>query len=272
MSYRWFFHLDADGKEWGPFTHGNISDLLSKTVLNQQSLIRPAAELKWYSYRECPRRSPGKDWWQTYAEPDLTGYERQESDALALTLEKHVAIQRVQAIAPNPPTPPKLTFDPRFPEEELALFYSGYEAYGEASQGVRLDYKTCNSSVASLFVYEAPPEILGWDTHDSEMLAEFTKAVLEYKKMADSGIYLHAEFSSVGRLETETPEGLCAHGFLQFHHIDKRRDTITEYLTLTLAGGSFLKVRYTHPKYLLVWEFPRFLKFLTAATLAADTR
>ena len=41
---------------------------------------------------------------------------------------------------------------------------------------------------------------------------------------------------------------------------------------LKKARAEFLKIHYTHPKYLLVWEFPRFLKFLTAATLAADTR
>ena len=85
MSY--YYHMDEDGNEWGPFTPGQLTGLLNRGVLNAGSKVRAEDDATWYTYYAVPRKtndSPPLD-------PKEAEVKRTKGDEIACALERHIA-------------------------------------------------------------------------------------------------------------------------------------------------------------------------------------
>jgi hypothetical protein len=92
MIIKWFYHMDEDGREWGPFTPGQLTSLLNEDVLTKRSKVRPEGDAVWYSYYRCPKHQPGNSFDLELTEEDER--KMQAGDKLARKLKIAVARKR----------------------------------------------------------------------------------------------------------------------------------------------------------------------------------
>jgi hypothetical protein len=92
----WYYHRDSDGLEWGPFTPGQLTKLLSLGVLDARSLIRSDSDGTWHSYYAKPRPED----WLAAVEDDLDDAKLAEGERIVADLQRHTARQRNRSDLP----------------------------------------------------------------------------------------------------------------------------------------------------------------------------
>ncbi|HMJ90555.1 MAG TPA: hypothetical protein VK530_12120 [Candidatus Acidoferrum sp.] len=86
----WYYHRDSGGREWGPFTPGQLTKLLNLDVLNANSLIRADSDETWHSYYAKPQP---KDWFALEVEEDFEA-KLAEGDQTVEDLQRYTARRR----------------------------------------------------------------------------------------------------------------------------------------------------------------------------------
>lgn len=250
----WYYHRDPDGREWGPFTPGQLTRLLNLEVLTSQSLIRAENSDVWDTYYAAPQP---KDWFDEPVDEN-SEQKRLDGDRIAAQLELHTARQRVLATDLAPPAAWPRT---DFAEDELSLVYAGpCEPVFHGGLGLKFgDGKNIAIQLhLSAVDRQASESTASW----AEILTTLEQLKQNQQALAAKGHFRAAEFSPSVHLDVKCDAGVVRYGWTKFKHLCLPNDWKVEHLFITAVRERFIHVHVGYPYYLEILAGPKVLRFL----------
>lgn len=254
-----YYYRDRDGKEWGPFSNGQLTGLLNRGVLSNRSQLRPEAEqeLYLYYYRPIDRSLL----FETPTEEDERKMRR--GGRVSHALELHVAWREIEKEEGATPQSPPLDFDRDFAANELALVYAGFEIRPVKPRSLlRLNYHGTGGTEATILLSE-DLEFYDWFANEQDVFEVFARAVRAHAAEAEAGVKRFAKCWKPRWLETKGKTGCVRHASMRITWRDEVRVTAIEYLTVTVLRRFSFELQFIYPKYREYFEQDRMRRFLT---------
>lgn len=253
------YYRDRDGREWGPFTAGQLTRLLNLEVLTPQSLVRTEGDDTWHSYYAQPQP---KDWVDD-STLDLHESEqkRLRGDRIAAQLELHMARLRVEAERAGA-SPPAEWPHADFAEQALSLVYRGAcEPVFEAGTGLK--FGDGKNIAIELHLSSETEASTNW----TEIIATLDELKRRQEAQAAAGKYRAAEFSPCVHLDVQSSSGAVRYAWTKFKHLHPPSDWQVEHLFVASIGSRLIHVHAIYPHYLEILVGSKVLRFLA---LTAD--
>ena len=259
-----YYHRDPEGREWSPFTSGQLTTLLNLDVLNSQSLIRADGDPIWHIYYAKPRP---ENFFEEPADPDS---ERKQAAGERALRELQLATVRRRLAAAQRTQPVPSTWFPVDFAEEIGMLCSGSSARALFSGGIALAYGDGKLVTAELHLSPRDCSLLGWVTDEKRMLAELERITNQARQHPHSPEQAKASLAPVTWLETTGRSGLLRHAFQESEYLGASGDQELEYFIVSIAAPRVLHVRFSYPLYLGSLVSRKVNKFVELACEAAS--
>lgn len=148
----WYYHRDADGREWGPFTPGQLTHLFNLGVLEPRSLIRADSEDTWHTFYRKPQP---KNWFDVPIEEDFEE-KMARGDRLCEELQRHVQCGLPQLPWGDVELPWRDVEDARR-DHRLQTNHPASEAERRFARAGRCPCCQASPETLSWFYFESPP-------------------------------------------------------------------------------------------------------------------
>jgi hypothetical protein len=259
-----YYHRDPEGREWGPFTPGQLMTLLNLDVLNSQSLIRADEGTTWHVYYAKPRP---KNFWTEPADPDAES-KRAAGDRASRELQL-ATVRRRLAAARGLLTIPSTWFPVDF-AEEIGMLCGGPVTPCVFDGGLALSYGDGKEVAVELHLSPKDSTLLGWITDQNRMLAELEKITERARQHPRSPEQANAAYAPAMWLETKGRVGLLRHVSRESEYLGAKGDRMLEYFIVGIAAQRLLHVRFSYPLYLDSLVSRRVTRFVELACDASS--